>query len=149
MKNLTKLLFIAFMLTSCSAHYHMRKMFEKDPDILKVEARTETSTIPTPIITQRLDFESLVRNGVTLITPRAYIIKGEPVIDTVKTVASINDDGEVELAIDCPDVKIVESFIPEPYPVYVEPSFIRKVLYVFGGIIIIVCLIHLYEKICS
>lgn len=126
MNHLLKLLAIILLLSSCSAEYHKRRMFKKDPDIFEVESKREKQAIPTPSVTQVFDCDSLKRNGITLITPRAYIVNGDAIKDTVKTNARMNDKGEVELKVECPDAQIIIETVPEPYPVYVKPSLLEK-----------------------
>lgn len=116
---------------SCSAQWHLRKAIKKDRTLLEQQA-PQITKIQVPKTTFSFNCDSIKRNGVTLIYPRKYEIKGETRIDTVQVRLTQLDSSRIMAQVDCPDPEIIKY---PPQLIEVKPGFWKKAEWFGAGVI--------------
>lgn len=110
---------VTMAMMSCSAKWHFKKAYKKDPDLFKVDTVTRRIEL-APVDMQSFSADILCKElkTINIQEPVTYIVDGKEYQDTIK--ASIVRDyatNQIQTTIDCPDP--VVKYIPEPYPVEV------------------------------
>lgn len=115
-----KYLIILIFFSSCSAQWHFKRAYDKNPGLFKVDTTKEITYLQAPTVKFKLDTPCITR-PIEFFEIREYQSKGLTIQDTI-FVRLKPDTIEVE----CDPVVITES-IPEPYPVEVEKPLVKSV----------------------
>ena len=145
------ILALLIALCSCSSNYHYQRIIKKDPTFFRVDTVTQIEHIPIPTITTPFECPGL-KSPIQIIEIPVYIPRadGSTRADTATlTITKHPTTHQPQAAIDCPDVEVVTKYVPEPYPVYVAPSWKEKIKAgALGAVAIVVLLlmIRLFKR---
>lgn len=151
MKLKKTIIFIGWMLIilgfmSCSAGFHYKQTVKKDPDFFDIDTTTIRTNITIPPVTTSIDCDSISTDPVVITLPSITNTR----VDTVTITIFKKPNGKISATVDCPDSEIITKMVPEPYPVYVQPSLKTKIRFAVGGLfgcIVIIVLIWIIRKI--
>lgn len=117
-------LLLVLSMASCKTTYHYKRILKKNPDFFRVDTTTTRTVIDVPEVSTTFHCDSIGTSPVVLRIPANT--KYDTITRFVTIRLSKSDSSQITAAVDCPDVEIIEKKIPEPYPVYLQPSFWKK-----------------------
>jgi len=131
---------IIFCFCSCKADYHYKRIVKKEPDYFKVDTTTKKEIIKLTPVNTAIDCNTITAEPIVVQLPTTVNQR----VDTVTITLFKEIDGSINTTVDCPDVEVITKTVPEPYPVYVEPSLKEKLRFAAGGLFGCIAVILLF-----